>query len=169
VSPQAAESSVAEALPGYLPALRRYFRRRAPGAEVEDLVQDVCLGVQARRAQGEIENLEAYLFTVARHVLSEHARRSARRVDVQADLELEAFGDPEPRVDRQLLDREALKSALQALEEMSERTQAIFVMHRFEEMTYSAIARRSGISVSAVEKHMMSALRILQDAAGRRR
>jgi len=34
-------------------------------------------------------------------------------------------------------------------------------------MTYSAIARRIGVSISAVEKHMMSALRILQDAAGR--
>jgi len=131
VSRQAAERSVAEALPGYLPALRRYFRRRAPGAEVEDLVQDVCLSVQARRAQGEIENLEAYLFTVARHVLSQHARKAARRVNVQPDLELEAFRDPEPEADRRLLDREALRRVLQTLEEMSERTRAIFVMHRF--------------------------------------
>ena len=38
-----------------------------------------------------------------------------------------------------------------------------FVLHRFEEMTYPAIAQCLHISVSAVEKQIMNALRLLRD------
>jgi RNA polymerase sigma-70 factor (ECF subfamily) len=158
--------SVTGTATAYLPALRRYFRRRASAADVEDLVQEVCLNVQARRSDSDIENLEAYLFTVARHVLARHAGALAMRPDRGHDLEAADFADPAPDPQRRLLERDALTLALRIIEEMPKRTRDIFVMHRFEEMTYAAIARRIGISVSAVEKHMMAALRTLLAARG---
>ncbi len=42
------------------------------------------------------------------------------------------------------------------------------MLHRFEEMSYPEIAERLSISVSAVEKHMMKALRRVLEAANRR-
>jgi DNA-directed RNA polymerase specialized sigma24 family protein len=55
------------------------------------------------------------------------------------------------------------------MEAMPVRTQEIFLLHRFEEMTYPAIAAALGISVSAVEKHIMIALRLLVEGLGGRR
>ena len=46
---------------------------------------------------------------------------------------------------------------------MPERTRDIFVLHRFENISYGEIAMRMNISVSAVEKHIMKALKLLMD------
>ena len=48
---------------------------------------------------------------------------------------------------------------------LPERTRDVFLLHRFEEMTYSDISQHFGISLSAVEKHMIKALRLLSRAA----
>ena len=57
------------------PRLRRYFTRRAPRADAEDLVQDVFLRVQAARLDTPIVEVERYLFTVAHNVLVSRASR----------------------------------------------------------------------------------------------
>ncbi len=60
--------------------------------------------------------------------------------------------------ERVLVGRDDLKLALSALGELTERTQAVFVLQRFEGRKNKEIARELGISVSAVEKHMVRAL-----------
>ena len=147
-----------------LPALRRFFRRRVPADAVDDLVQEVFASLQARKADSLIENMEAYLFVVARNVLSKHRMLSGRAFPDLEGLQLEAICDEAPLPDRQLLGKEALGLALQAIETMTERTRQVFLMHRFDDMTYAAIARQLGISVSAVEKHIMIALQVLLKA-----
>ena len=49
-----------------------------------------------------------------------------------------------------------------SLDELPPRTSRAFLLQRYEGLTYSAIAKQLGISVSAVEKHMMRALLHLQ-------
>lgn len=153
----------------FLPALRRFFQRRVPSDEVEDLVQDVFVSLQARKTDAPIENSEAYLFTIARNVLSRHWQRNVLRTVDDAAGETEYVRDTAPLQDQQMLDRESLGKALQAIGNMPERTRNIFLMHRFEDMTYAAIARHVGVSTSAVEKHIMTALQILVQATGRNR
>jgi RNA polymerase sigma-70 factor (ECF subfamily) len=63
--------------------------------------------------------------------------------------------------ERVLLDREALEVVVAAIADLPSRTRDVFVLHRFEEMTCGNIATLLGISVSAVEKHIMKALRYL--------
>jgi RNA polymerase sigma factor (sigma-70 family) len=147
----------------YRAALRGYFRKRAAAADVEDLVQEVFLRLQSRRAESEIQDLERYLFVVARHVLA--SRRSAP-VQEGTDSLLNALHD-EVSPERVMLGRERLDRALTVIASLTPRTRQVFLLHRFEEMTYQSIARRLGISVSAVEKHIMIALRaLLQDVGG---
>ena len=69
--------------------------------------------------------------------------------------------------ERVLLGRERLAKATQIMRGMPPRTREVFLLHRFEEMTYPAIARSLGISVSAVEKHIMIALKLLVADLGR--
>ena len=42
------------------------------------------------------------------------------------------------------------------------RARAVVILRRFENLTYPQIARRLGISVSAVEKHMVRAMSALR-------
>ena len=142
----------------YASALRSYFRKRCHPADVEDLVQEVLLRMHSRRSGGEIENVGGYIFTVAAHVLI--ARRK-RNVPLDADY-IEGIDAITP--ERIVLARREVDRVVQAIESLPPRTRDIFVAHRFEDMTYAAIARRFGISVSAVEKHIMAALRELSRA-----
>lgn len=144
-------------------ALRRYFSKRVPAAEVDDLVQEVLLNLHGRQKDTAIENVQGYLFTVAAHVL-------IRRHRLRGTFPHEA-GILSPTMDmlspeRILIGRQRLAAALDVIRSLSPRTRQVFVLHRFEQMTYPKIAAHLAISVSAVEKHIMIALRALQADAG---
>jgi RNA polymerase sigma factor (sigma-70 family) len=142
----------------FAPALRRYFAKRAAGPDVEDLVQDVLVRMQSRRAESEIDNLQGYIFTVAANVLKE--RRSRPHWNEELDETALGMSDgitPE----RIVAGRMDVARLLRAIDKLPSRTREVFVAHRFEDMTYGAIASVFGISVSSVEKHIMAALRNL--------
>ena len=156
-------------------ALRRFFGRRVVAEDVDDLVQEVFVAIQARLDnQGKqptgtgdpIENWERYLFTVARHELAHYYRRRANRAE-QSDTAFPERADESPDAERLILGKEELDHILHALGQLSERTRSIFMMHRFEDYTYSAIARAVGISVKGVEHHISAALKALAIASGR--
>jgi RNA polymerase sigma factor (sigma-70 family) len=153
-------------LASYAPVLRRYFRKRAPAAEIDDLTQDVFLNLESRRSEAAVEDMGRYLFVVAGHVLA----RRRRRPDMWASDSDEALDQLRDEItpERILLSREKLGCAMRVIENMSPRTREVFLLHRFEEWTYHRIARELGVSVSAIEKHMMIVLRALQSEVGGR-
>ncbi|HEX6866794.1 MAG TPA: sigma-70 family RNA polymerase sigma factor [Caulobacteraceae bacterium] len=140
----------------YGPALRRYFEKRVTPAEAEDLVQDVFLSMQVRGGAEGIDNVRGYLFRVAANVL---ARRRYNYPNLGR-----ALGPHDERVEelspeRVVLGREALDRMLGALEGLPPRAREALLLHRFEEATYASVARRMGITVSAVERLITRALR----------
>ena len=145
-----------------LPVLRRFLMKRAARDDVDDLMQDVALRMQTRRADGEIANLQGYVFQVAQSVLTDRARRDTVRQRSRHDPLEESDHPVEGRSpERVLIGKERWSRLIAAVGELPDRTRQAFVLHRFEELSYAAIARHMGISVSAVEKHIMKAIRIL--------
>jgi RNA polymerase sigma factor (sigma-70 family) len=149
-------------------ALSRYFARRLRGSsDVDDLVQEVFVRVVARDDTTPVGHLGRYLFQTAASVLTDYARRrSARRADAHImfdpDLHAEMDFDPEHIVSG----REDVAAATAALLSLPERTRTIFVLRRLEGVPAREVANQFGISVSAVEKHMVRALRHLSAAVG---
>ena len=154
-------------LPTYEPGLRRYFRRRAPAAQVDDLVQEVFARLLSLRDPAAVQDLERYIFVVAASVLSRQHRRGSSWQTIE-DFEAIAPRD-EVTPERSLIGKEGVEAMLSALDELPARTRHVFLLHRVEEMTYQRIARELGVSVSAVEKHMMAALKALFLREGRDR
>ena len=150
----------------YFGVLRRFFARRAHAADVDDLVQDVALRMETRRVDTPIENVEGYLFQVARSVLNDHARRDGTRCRNRHDS-LEEFHHPVEVLSPQRVveGREEVQRLVAALDTLPQRARQAFVLHRFEDMSYGAIAQHMGITVSAVEKHIARAVRQLTEAA----
>jgi RNA polymerase sigma factor (sigma-70 family) len=144
----------------YATALRSFFSRRAPADDAEDLVQEVLLRIQKRKPDLVVQNVEGYLFEVAANVLIDRARRNRtrRRSD---HCELTEFHHPVDEIspERVLQGREEMALAIAALNELPDRTRQVFTLVRFESMSYKLVASRFGISVSAVEKHVMKAMR----------
>ena len=150
----------------YGPALRRYFLRRAEAADVDDLVQEVFLLMQARGSASDIENIEGYLFRTAANVLGMRRRRSTWAWGRQEDVEeVDSLSD-ELSPERILIGREALDTMMAALRELPPRCANAFILYRFEHLPQEAIARRMGISVKAVEALVQRAARRLFDRVG---
>ena len=155
-----------DGLSRYVPVLRAYFRRRAHPADVEDLAQEVLLSMQARVSLEPIENVDGYVFTIASHVLSKHLARDRRASDVVVHLGHVETSQDDLSPERQALARAELDQARRAILKLPDRTRSIFIAHRFEHETYAEIAVRFGLSVSAVEKHIMKAMRALLATRG---
>ncbi|HEX5775127.1 MAG TPA: sigma-70 family RNA polymerase sigma factor [Caulobacteraceae bacterium] len=143
----------------YGPALRRYFAKRVPPAEAEDLVQDVFLAMQVRGEIRDPDQADRYLFRVAANALAR--RRQRQRWDWAHHEELDGGFAPRDELhpERIMLDRERLAQFTAALDSLPPRMGEAFILHRFEEMTYREIARRMGVSVRTVEHFVSRAMR----------
>ena len=151
----------------YGPAVRRYFLRRAPAGEADDLVQEVFVKLQARDGGvGAIANIERYLFRTASSVLADRHRQRGWRWGAQEDLTAadQLIDDVSP--ERIVISREALGRVVSALEALPPRSAQAFFLVRFEQLTQEEAARRMGISVKAVEELMRRAFRQLRERVG---
>lgn len=161
-----ADHAAVEALSRDLrPALLRYFERRGVAApDAEDAAQEVFARLSRREGVAAIERLDAYLFETAANVATDYHRRgtvrraAAHEVYDDAVHALEEFS-PE----RIHSGREELAVLLTGLRELPERTRNVFLLARLENMKQAEIARRLGLSVSGVEKHLARAVAKLSE------
>jgi RNA polymerase sigma-70 factor (ECF subfamily) len=156
-------------LQGMRPALTAYFLRRLRDpSQAEDLVQDlfVRMATVPMTADG---NPEGYIFQAAANLLRDHYRRETTR---NRYLEAKSHDDQQSvdpiDAERLLAGRQSIGCVAQVLKRLPERTRRIFILYRLEGMQRKAIAEAFGISVSAVEKHIATAMRtLLTDMGGR--
>lgn len=154
------------------PALVRYFMRHLQSREdAEDLAQDTLVRLAQKFPKADIANIEAYLFRIASNLLRDRYRRD-RSHHAGEHIPFDNVPDggigEAPSTEHVYEDRERLQVFLQALDALPPRCRQVFLLQRYEGLTYSAIAKRLQISVSGVEKHMMRALLHLDARLGER-
>lgn len=153
----------------YRAPLYAYFLRRTRNsADAEDLMHDVFVRLSRLDPKTDVHNAEAFVFQTAVNLLRDRARRAHTKTAAGevAALEFEpASGDPGP--ERVLQAKVELAKVMAALGALSEKTRAIFVLRRLEQMKCDEIAELYGISVSAVEQHITKALAHLTKTIGR--
>lgn len=153
----------------FRPALIAFFVRRIGNhAEAEDLTQEVFARLMATPA-GRMENVGAYIFQIATNLLRDRGRREKVRSEYRFGVLAGEGGGIEP-IDpgRVLAGREELGRVAGVLRELPERTRSIFILYRIESMKKRDIASSYGISVSAVDKHLMKAMALVLDRLGGR-
>lgn len=140
-------------------ALEAFVSRRTGNRQVAaDLTQEAFLRL-ARLPGGErIDNLRAFLFTVAGNLVLDHQRQVARRDLVEGALPEEepvcaAPGLPERLVAEQ--EEALLRAAIEALPLVRRR---IFLLYHVEGLAYREIAEREATSVRSVEYHLRQSL-----------
>ena len=116
-----------------------------------------------------IENPEAYLFRVAGSVITDRARRDGVRHASQHESadDLTLYSE-EPSPERVSSDRQQLERLRAILDEMPARRREILMLSRMDGLSYSQLAVRYGVTVSAIEKQMMKAIAHLHRRMGDR-
>ena len=148
-------------LPTYFRRMRRILLRRGrTREEAEDLIQEAFLKMQEYCERGgQVHQPEGFLVrTVLR--LAANARRDEHRELYTNDNveELALIIDTHPTPDEVLAGDQCLERMRNTLDAVSRRTCDIFFMHRLDGLSYAQIAQQMGVSISAVEKHIASAL-----------
>lgn len=112
----------------------------------------------------ELESPQGYVFSIAANLLRDRARRArTRSVLNHVPVEDNWLRSDAPSAHRTLAGREELARIKQAIVKLPKRPQRVFVLNRFEGLTYREIAELMGVSRSSVEKYMMTAIAHLRD------
>lgn len=143
--------------------LRGYVAARVRNAsDVSDLVQEVFLRLLRMDKHEPIRNAEAYLMTIAAHVLQQHhVRRAAapESLETLLDSQLGSAPSPEAQVDAQA----RLQALDRILESLSPNVYASFVMRQRDGMGLQEIADKLGVSRNTVIKYMNTALQMCRE------
>lgn len=149
--------------------LVRFFTvRTSSAAEAEDIVQDIFLKI-AGLDESAIENPVAYLYRLGSNVMLDRVR-ARRRAEARDGAYFGAHADaagtaepaaPAPSPEDAWASRRRLENVLRIMQEFPPQRRRVFAMHKLEGRSYGEVAAALGISKSAVEKHMMAALKLL--------
>lgn len=136
--------------------------------EPEDVAQLAFVRVAAHRDLAVIRNPRAFLWRTARNiVLSEKRSLSVRRLraeDVKQVFFATEGDDHTP--ERVLVAKEQYETIWTVLEKMPATRRRVLVLNRIEGYSFAEIARRIGLSQTAVKKHAARAMVDLDLALG---
>jgi RNA polymerase sigma-70 factor, ECF subfamily len=127
--------------------------------EAEDIVQSVFLKIWEKRANLEIREIRSYLFKAVYHrCINELEHKTVRQHHMDYETKDSGQFVQQPEVFPSELE-ENIKIAINAL---PDQCRLIFMMSRYEELRYSEIAEKLGLSVNTIENQISKALKILR-------
>jgi RNA polymerase sigma-70 factor (ECF subfamily) len=133
-------------------------------ARAEDVVQDVFMKLWQKRDEISVsENLPAYLHrAVTNHAINIYKQQYGKVIQhPEETLEQKITGNAEA-ADSATITGELNERIEKAISTMPDSSRGVFLLSRFEEMSYKEISEQLEISVKTVEKHMSNALKHLR-------
>jgi RNA polymerase sigma-70 factor (ECF subfamily) len=146
--------------------LKFFHRRRIPGVDVEELVQETYLRLVASPQVATLDSPAGYLFTIASNLASDWHRTRLTREALAAQLLPTQRGPDSEHIDAERITiarQEALRVTA-ALDALPQLTRDIFLLNRLERIPYRTLAHQYEVTVAEVRKHMSAAFVALDDA-----
>jgi RNA polymerase sigma-70 factor (ECF subfamily) len=138
-------------------------------AIAEELSQEVFLRVYRSRSSYEpTAKFKTWLFRIATHLAlnwlrdEKHERGQERLDDTSTDLPVRQVSDRRPSVEQELVCAVKLEEVRRAVAALPEKQRAAVLMHKYEEMEYTQIAKTLGCSESAVKSLLFRAYETLR-------
>ena len=135
----------------------------------EELAQEVFLRVYRSRSSYEAAaKFRTWLFRIATHLAlnwlrdQKHDRAQERLDDASADLPSRQLPDRRPSVEQRLVREAELREIREAIAALPEKQRAAVLMHKYEEMEYTQIAKVLGCSESAIKSLLFRAYETLR-------
>lgn len=155
------------------PIFRFIYRSVGDRERAEELVQDVFLRVvNAAEGYKATAKFTTWLYTIARNVCIDEARRRGRRPTVSLDAPLkddpgttflDRLVDASARGGTSELAREAfLEHLREGLTTLPDEQREVFLLRQFEGMRFVDIAKMLGVSDNTVKSRMRYALQALR-------
>ncbi|WP_016955458.1 RNA polymerase sigma factor [Catenovulum agarivorans] len=154
-------SKIASIYQEHRSSLHRFIASKLADSElVKDIAQEAYLRLLRVDNSKNIDNPQAYLFTIARNLLNEHYA-AKKHSKVSLDDEVKQAELAEVLVDHRLAEHEVdslQKDLIQAIAVLPQIQQQVILMHRRDGMTYDEIANSLGTTKGMVKKHLVKAV-----------
>jgi RNA polymerase sigma factor (sigma-70 family) len=147
-------------------ALVRFLNRKwARREDVQDIRHDIYIRVLESAERARPTQPRAYLFSVARNILIDRARRDRIvAIDLLEDLDVLNVLIDNVSPERQASGRQQLQRLSRLFDRMPLRCREVVWLRRIEGLTQKEVAERLGIAEATAEKHLFRGLRLLADA-----
>jgi RNA polymerase sigma-70 factor (ECF subfamily) len=151
------------------PVIHFLYRMVQNPAVAEELAQEVFLRVYRSRASYEpTAKFTTWLFRIATHLAlnslrdGKNDRKRESLDDVFDDQPARQVSDNRPTIEQAMLYQARLGEVKKAIQTLPEKQRAAVLMHKYEEMEYSQIARVLNCSESAVKSLLFRAYETLR-------
>ena len=152
-----------------LPVIHFLYRMVQNQGVAEELAQEVFLRVYRSRGSYEpTAKFTTWLFRIATHLAlnslrdGKHRRLEERLDDDSADTPVRQVSDQRPSVEQKMVHRARMEEIRRAVATLPEKQRAAVLMHKYEEMEYSQIAKVLNCSESAIKSLLFRAYETLR-------
>ena len=151
------------------PVVHFLYRMVQNHAVAEELAQEVFLRVYRSRSTYEpTAKFTTWLFRIATHLAlnalrdGKNERLQERLDDDTGDMPVRQVSDHRPSVEQRMVYQAKLDEVRQAIAALPQKQRAAVLMHKYEEMEYTQIARVLSCSESAVKSLLFRAYETLR-------
>jgi len=151
------------------PVVHFLYRMVQNHAVAEELAQEVFLRVYRSRSTYEpTAKFTTWLFRIATHLAlnalrdGKNERSQERLDDDSSDMPVRQVSDQRPSVEQSMVHQARLDEIRRAIKTLPEKQRAAVLMHKYEEMEYSQIAKVLSCSESAVKSLLFRAYETLR-------
>jgi RNA polymerase sigma factor (sigma-70 family) len=144
-------------------SLTRYLTRVWPSrADVADLRQEIYVRVFEAALVAFPTHPKAFLFTTARHLMTDHYRRNRIVfIGMRGDLDgLNVLID-ERSPEQRLSGHQELGRLAQAFDQLPQKCRTVMWLRKVEQLSQREVAERLGVGEKAVEKQVARGMRLL--------
>jgi RNA polymerase sigma-70 factor (ECF subfamily) len=156
-----------------IPLVNFLYRMVRDSAQAEDLAQEVFLRVyRARKDYAPSAKFTTWLFRIATNLALNSIRDGRhRQMDVSIDQTVDDgeqeqarldVADKSPNVEHRLLELDRAKMIRRAVDALPDKQRAAVLLHKYQELDYSDIARALDCSESALKSLLFRAYETLR-------
>ena len=143
-------------------SLVNFLRRRLRvGEDARDVAQEAYIRLMQYEGSTDVKSPESLLFRIAINIANDVGRADkVRHLADHCDIDGLDFDSGVASPEREVSASQQLDLLYATIEQLPPRCRQVFLLSRFQNMTYPQIAEHCGISVKMVEKHISRALAI---------
>ena len=152
-----------------LPVIHFVYRMVQNQAVAEELAQEVFLRVYRSRGSYEpTAKFTTWLFRIATHLAlnslrdGKHRRLEEHLDDDSSETPVRQVSDQRPTVEQRMLHQSRMEEIRRAVATLPEKQRAAVLMHKYDEMEYSQIAKVLNCSESAIKSLLFRAYETLR-------
>ena len=130
--------------------------------QAEDIVQSIFMKLWEKRDTLDITtSVRSYLFRAVYNQCINHLEHHSVKLKYDAGMRVDAARDEQQP---EVFPEELEESIRKAIDTLPTQCRSIFIMSRYEELKYSEIADKLGISVNTIQNQVCKALKLLREA-----